>query len=434
MTITDTVGTLSLDEIDIHSTDLYQGRGYPWAAWDLLRTEAPVHWYERPDIEPFWAITRHEDIHWVSSNDKLFINGGPRLRLASIEEDKGMWERRERRLTELGWDLDEPMDMVFLDRPRHTRFRLLTARRFTPRAMREHEEHLAQYAARFTGEFIEVLERDGEADLVLDYAVKLPLATICDLMGLDIEDWSKVHKFTEMAFNDEENMRWAEPGETFDDLRFRMGKDFSAYIGTIIDDCQAEPRDDLTGAVVQGEVDGCPLNTQQLTGYITLLLGAGNETTRNATTSGVTALLQNPDQIDRLLADESMIEPAVEEILRWTSPVIQFARTATADVERHGQTIREGDTVGVFYPSANRDEAVFDDPYRFDVGRNPNHHMAFGHGVHFCLGANLARWELRAMLKAILPLLPRLELADAPDRHGHLHLGAVKHQLVRLVA
>ncbi|MDE0579135.1 MAG: cytochrome P450 [bacterium] len=433
MTITDT-RPLSLDEIDIHSTDLYQDQGYPWAAWDLLRAEAPVHWYERPDIEPFWAITRHEDIHWVSSNDKLFINGGPRLRLASIEEDKGMWERRERRLTELGWDLDEPMDMVFLDRPRHTRFRLLTARRFTPRAMREHEEHLAQYAARFTGEFVEILERDGEADLVLDYAVKLPLATICDLMGLDIEDWSKVHKFTEMAFNDEENMRWAEPGETFDDLRFRMGKDFSAYIGTIIEDCQAEPRDDLTGAVVQGEVDGCPLNTQQLTGYITLLLGAGNETTRNATTSGVTALLQNRDQIDRLLADESLVEPAVEEILRWTSPVIQFARTATADVERHGQMIREGDTVGVFYPSANRDDAVFDDPYRFDVGRNPNHHMAFGHGVHFCLGANLARWELRAMLKAILPVLPRLELVDEPERHGHLHLGAVKHQRVRLVA
>ena len=424
----------ALAEIDIHSTDRYQDRGYPWAAWDRLRAEAPVYWYERPDIEPFWAITRHEDIHWVSSNDKLFINGGPRLRLASIEDDKGMWERRERRLTELGWDLDEPMDMVFLDRPRHTRFRLLTARRFTPRAMREHEEHLAQYAARFTGEFVEVLERDGEADLVLDYAVKLPLATICDLMGLDVEDWSKVHKYTEMGFNDVENMRWAEPGETYDDLRFRMGKDFSAYIGSIIEDCQAEPRDDLTGAVIQGEVDGCPLNTQQLTGYITLLLGAGNETTRNATTSGVTALLQNPDQIDRLLADESLIELAVEEILRWTSPVVQFARTATADVERHGQLIREGDTVGVFYPSANRDDAVFDDPYRFDVGRNPNHHMAFGHGVHFCLGANLARWELRAMLKAILPLLPRLELAGDPERHGHLHLGAVKHQPVRLVA
>ena len=433
MTITDTQ-PLSLNEIDIHSTDLYRDHGYPWAAWDLLRAEAPVYWYERPDIEPFWAITRHEDIHWVSSNDKLFINGGPRLRLASIEDDKGMWERRERRLTELGWDLDEPMDMVFLDRPRHTRFRLLTARRFTPRAMREHEEHLAQYAARFTGEFVEVLERDGEADLVLDYAVKLPLATICDLMGLDVEDWSKVHKYTEMGFNDEEHMRWAEPGETYDELRFRMGKQFSAYIGSIIEDCQAEPRDDLTGAVIQGEVDGCPLNIQQLTGYITLLLGAGNETTRNATTSGVTALLQNPDQIDRLLADESLIEPAVEEILRWTSPVVQFARTATADVERHGQVIKEGDTVGVFYPSANRDDAVFDDPYRFDVGRNPNHHMAFGHGVHFCLGANLARWELRAMLKTILPLLPRLELVDEPERHGHLHLGAVKHQRVRLVA
>ena len=434
MAMTDTAGAVSLDEIDIHSTEQYRDHGYPWAAWDLLRAEAPVFWYERPDIEPFWAISRHEDIHWVSSNDKLFINGGPRLRLASIEDDKGMWERRAKRLTQLGWDLDEPMDMVFMDRPRHTRFRLLTARRFTPRAMREHEEHLAQYAARFAAEFTEVLERDGEADLVLDYAVKLPLATICDLMGLPVDDWSKIHSFTEMMFDDEENLRWAEPGETLDDLKFRMGKQFSAYIGTIIQDCQDEPRDDLAGAVVYGEVDGCPLSTQQLTGYITLLLGAGNETTRNATTSGVTALLQNPDQIDRLLADPSLIEPAVEEILRWTSPVIQFARTATADVELHGRLIKEGDTVGVFYPSANRDDAVFAHPYRFDVGRNPNHHMAFGHGVHFCLGANLARWELRAMLKAVLPLLPRLELASDTERHGHLHVGAVKHQRVRLVA
>ncbi|WP_420639564.1 cytochrome P450 [Candidatus Poriferisocius sp.] len=434
MTITDVAGSLSLEEIDIHSTEQYRDRGYPWAAWERLRAEAPVYWYDRPGIEPFWAITRHEDIHWVSSNDKLFINGGPRLRLASIEDDQGMWERRTKRLTDLGWDLEEPMDMVFMDRPRHTKFRLLTARRFTPRAMRDHEEHLAAYAARFTAEFEGILERDGEADLVLDYAVKLPLATICDLMGLPVDDWEKVHRFTEMAFNDEENMRWAEPGETMYDLKLRMSRLFSAYIGTIIEGCQGEPRDDLAGAVVHGEVDGCPLNQQQLTGYITLLLGAGNETTRNATTAGLTALLRHRDQIDRLLADESLIEPAVEEILRWTSPVIQFARTVTADVELHGQQIRAGDTVGVFYPSANRDESVFDHPERFDVGRHPNHHMAFGHGVHFCLGANLARWELRAMLKAVLPLLPQLELVDEPERHGHLHIGAVKHQRVRLVA
>ncbi len=434
MAMTDTAGTISLDEIDIHSNEQYRDHGYPWAAWDLLRTEAPVHWYDRPGIEPFWAITRHEDVHWVSSHDKLFINGGPRLRLAPIAEDEGMWERRTRRLTELGWDLEEPMDMVFMDRPRHTKFRLLTARRFTPRAMREHEERLAGYAARFTAELVEVLERDGEADLVLDYAVKLPLATICDLMGLPIDDWSKVHRFTEMAFNDEENLRWAQSGETMDDLKFRMGKEFSAYVGSVVRDGRAEPRDDLTGAVIHGEVDACPLTTQQITGYLTLLLGAGNETTRNATTKGLTALLRNRDQIDRLLADPSLIEPATEEILRWTSPVIQFARTATADVERHGRLIRAGDTVGVFYPSANRDESVFDDPYRFDVGRTPNHHMAFGHGVHFCLGANLARWELRAMLRAFLPLLPRLELIGEPERHGHLHLGAIKHQRIRLIA
>jgi cytochrome P450 len=430
-TTTDTTGPVSLDEIDIHSSGQYRRYGYPWEAWDLLRAEAPVFWYDRPGIEPFWAITRYDDIHWVSSNDKLFVNSGPRLRLASLEDDEGMRRRQSIRIAERGWDPGEPMDMVFMDRPRHTKFRNLTARRFTPLSMRSHEADLDRYAARFTAELEDLLEREGEADLVLDYAVKLPLATICDLMGLPVSDWSKVFRLTEfLDEGDEQTM--AEPGETLDELRMRKSAEFYDYLGGVIEGCQAESHDTLASAVVGGRVDGCPLTAQQLNGYLILLLGAGNETTRNATSRGVIALLQHRDQLDRLVADPQLVEPAAEEILRWTSPVIQFARTATDDVELRGQRIRAGQTVGVFYPSANRDDAMFPDPYGFDVGRQPNRHMAFGHGVHFCLGAHLARSELRASLRALLPLLPRLELVGEADRHGNLHVGAVRHQRIRL--
>lgn len=424
---------LTLDTVDIHSTDLYTDRGYPWAEWDLLRAEAPVYWYERDDIEPFWAVTRYDDVHFVGSKNTLFINGGKRLRLQSRDEDEEMWHRQRLRAERFGWDPDEVPDLVYMDRPRHTEFRNLSARSFTPKAMRQLEAHLEQYAARFVGEFGQLLEAQGEADLVEDFSVKLPLATMCDLLGLPVEDWERVHQFFGFTFSPPDvMMRAALPGESYDDLRMRKSVELFQYCQEVADRGRSDSSGGLLSRVATGEVGGCPITDQQLNGYVLLLLAAGNETTRNATTGGVIALLQHRDQLARLVADPSLVEPAVEEILRWTSPVIQFARTATADVELGGQQIREGDTVGVWYPSANRDERAFDDPYRFDVGRSPNYHQAFGHGAHFCLGANLARWELRAVLRALLPLLERLDLVGEPTRFGHLHLGALQHQTVAL--
>ena len=393
------LGELRLDTIDIHSTVLYERNGYPWREWDLLRAEAPVFWYERDDIEPFWAVTRYDDVHFVGSNDRLFVNGGPRLRLATREDDDGMSGRYRIRNERFGWDVDEVPDLVYMDKPRHTKFRNLAARSFTPKAMRQLEAHLAQYAERFVGEFTRLLEAQGSADLVEDFSVMLPLATMCDLMGLPVDDWERVHQYFGFGFSTREvMMRAALPGETYDELRVRKSAELFQYCQDIADHGRTDRSGGLLSRVATGEVDGCPLTDQQLNGYVLLLLAAGNETTRNATTGGVIALLQHPDQLARLCADPALVEPAAEEILRWTSPVIQFARTATDEVELRGSRIRKGDTVGVFYPSANRDERAFEDPYRFDVGRSPNYHQAFGHGAHFCLGANLARWELRAVL------------------------------------
>jgi len=186
------------------------------------------------------------------------------------------------------------------------------------------------------------------------------------------------------------------------------------------------PGGDLADQIVFSELDGRPLTEQQLQGFLFVLLAAGNETTQNALSGGVAALLENPEQRDRLCAHPELVESAVEEILRWTSPVVQFARTAVEDFELAGTTIRAGEDVGLWYPSANRDEAVFDDPYRFDVGRRPNRHLAFGgYGAHFCLGANLARWELRAALRALLPVLPRMRYAGPPERVPNLHVSAI---------
>jgi cytochrome P450 len=272
-------------------------------------------------------------------------------------------------------------------------------------------------------------------DLVEAFAVKLPLATICSMMGVSADLWTDVHRWTDSLFNTDV-MTWALPGESRRDMRKRLRIQYFNFIEDLIAEKRAHPGDDLTTILVQAEVDGQPLSQQQLHGYISLLISAGNETTRNATTRGIMALLEHPDQLARFEAlgakDPSAIETTVEEVVRWTSPVIQFARTATTDVELHGQHIRKGDTIGLWYPSANRDDAAFDEPYRFDVTRQPNDHVGFGHGPHFCLGANLARWELRAIFSELArrKLVSRLQLLQEPEWLTDLHVGAIKRQLV----
>jgi cytochrome P450 len=193
--------------------------------------------------------------------------------------------------------------------------------------------------------------------------------------------------------------------------------------------------EDLSTQLIHSTLYGSQLTEQQLQGYLFVILAAGNETTQNAISGGVNALLENPDQRDLLCANPGLVVSAAEEILRWTSPVLQFARTATEDFQLSGVAIKAGEDVGMWYPSANRDEAVFENPYAFDITRNPNRHLAFGgYGAHFCLGANLARWELRAALRALIPVLPKMELAGRAERVPNLHVSAIHRLPVRAVA
>jgi cholest-4-en-3-one 26-monooxygenase len=436
MGMTDTATDIQerLAAIDIHSVHRYETEGYPWADWDLLRDVAPVHWYEREGIAPFWALTRYEHVKFAGADDGTFINGGPRLRLASEAHDRRLWEVKAKRDARYGWDPAEPFDMVFFDDPRHTEFRLLVARAFTPSRCRSMADSLAGLAARFVDGFEAKLATEGRADLVEDLSVGLPLATICEMMGVPVDDWSDIHRWTDSAF-DTPSTRWARPGESRADMRRRLRIEFFEYLDELIARKRAEPADDLTTTLVQAEISSGPLTQQQLHGYLALLIAAGNETTRNATSRGIVALLEHPDELARLLNDpDGLVETTVEEVVRWTSPVIQFARTATRDVELEGETIRAGQTVGLWYPSANRDERQFDDPYRFDVGRHPNYHVGFGHGPHFCLGANLARWELRAIFGELArrDILDRIELDGPAEWMTDLHVGTLTRQPVTL--
>lgn len=423
----------SLDELDIHTISIYEQHGYPWAAWDRLREEAPCYWYDREGIAPFWAITRHNDVKSIGSDSTAFINGGGRLRIKDLEIDGRYAAAREKKLAMYNWDPAVPEDMVFLDNPAHQAMRQLTVRHFTPARCREMAGELAKNAADITDEFAGRLSGGETPDLIHDFSVALPLMTIASMMGLERDDWADIHRWTDALF-DNNSMRFAMPGEERRAMRRRLHAEFHEYLGELIVRKRSNPADDLSSVLVHAEIDGRPLTDQELHGYLKLLISAGNETTRNALSRGVLALIDHPDQVDRLTGDpDRFVDSAVDEILRWTTPVIEFARTATRDVELHGQTIRAGDHVALWYGGANRDPRVFDAPHTFDLGRNPNDHLAFGHGGHFCLGANLAKWELRAAVRALAEseILHRLERAEEPEWLTDLHVGAYRTALVR---
>jgi cytochrome P450 len=419
-----------LDRLDIHSTHLYAEQGYPWRAWERLRAEAPVYWYEREGIAPFWAITRHSDILTVSKRSDVFVNSR-RLRLQTIVEDRLQFGAMPARAAARGWDPEEVQDFVFMDDPRHRKFRLLSASRFTPAALRRLEGHFDDLARKFADEFGAELARAADAggpcDFVRGFAQKLPLAAIGEMLGLPAGDWMRLKQLTNVMIGAPEP-DFSEPGEARHVTMQRAFDEMVDYMLEVIRERRARGAggDDLASRIVHSEIDGSPLTEQQLQGYLFLILAAGNETTQNAISGGVHALLEHPDQRDLLCARPALVESAAEEILRWTSPVLQFARTAVRDFALAGTTIRAGEDVGLWYPSANRDERVFDAPERFDIARRPNRHLAFGgYGAHFCLGANLARFELRAALRALLPVLPRMAEAGPPERVRNLHVSAI---------
>jgi cholest-4-en-3-one 26-monooxygenase len=315
--------------------------------------------------------------------------------------------------------------------------RKLSSWAYTQGGMRKMDAHFAALATRFTVEFISELERvtqrGGTCDFVSGLACKLPLAAVGEIMGLAADDWKQILIWSNALVGefDDEHRR---DGESRGATAYRSMYELRAYIEGLLEESRSNgaERGGFIDHMVHTKVQGQLLNDQQLNGYIFLLIAAGNDTTRNALAGGAAALIEHPEQLARLVEDPALLESAVEEILRWTSPVGNFLRTATADHELSGIRIKAGETVAVFYPSANRDERVFPDPYRFDITRTPNPHLTFGFGAHFCLGTNLARAELKASIKALIPHLQRLEIHGERTRLAQTHVIGYSHLPMRL--
>jgi cytochrome P450 len=403
----------SLDAIDIVSPDHYQKNGYPHAEWTYLRKHQPVCYVDRPRMDPFWAITKAADIREISCQPRLWINA-PRLAVFIFDEGAD------------GPPPELPLKhLLNMDPPQHGDFRSILSQYFTPRSIRALESEVTNITAQLLDD---VMDRD-ECDFVTEISSKVPVAVIAEMLGVPRKDWPTIFRWTNeiIGGGDPEFQRGKDANETFSQARMEMFQ----YFTDLVEESRKHPGKDVTSIVANAKVNGEPIPALELLSYLLLLVVAGNETTRNATSGGLLAFIENPEQFRRLKSDPALIKTAVEEIVRWTSPVIQFTRTATSDTLVRGQKIRAGESVCLFYPSANRDEDVFDQPFKFDVARNPNPHLAFGIGEHFCLGSNLARLELEVIFRELAKRMDQAESAGPVERLRSSFVGGIKHMPIR---
>jgi cytochrome P450 len=409
---------------DIDLTDLERWvEGVPDDWFALLRREAPCFWQDEREGRGFWSLTRYEDVVAASKDYEAFSSarGGTSLMDLTAEQ------------------IESRMSMLDADPPYHTRLRLIVNKAFTPRAILAYEGRIRELIR-------EILERafeQDEFDYVAEVSAETPMWVLCELMGTPVEDRRYLIRLGDAMLGNTDPEQAGEFTYGTADLSEYAHLPFSSpaalemfeYGHNLAAERRARPRSDITTRLLEAEVDGDRLSEHEFDLFFLLLVTAGNETTRHIISHGTHALLSNRAEIERLHDDPGLIETAVEETLRWGCSLLHFRRTATRDLEVHGSSIREGDKVLLWYISANRDEAQFPHPLRFDVGRTPNRHVAFGlGGPHFCLGAHLARLELRVFLEEMLPFLPHLELAGAPERlrsnffHGIKRLPVVYHR------
>jgi cholest-4-en-3-one 26-monooxygenase len=396
---------LSLADIDLTAPETF-ANGFPDAVFKLLRAEAPVYWHRR-EGEGFWVVSRYKDI-WTASLDQATFSSARR---GTILKD---WPEQDTEGMRL--------QMLNMDPPKHTKYRRLVNMGFSPKMVNRLEASVRE----MTGRIIDAVADRGECDFVTDIAAELPLQVIVEMMGVPQEDRRLVFEWSNrmIGFDDPDYCGSEEEGKI-------AAAEMFMYAHELASKRRECPRDDLTSVLLQAEVEGEKLSEMQFNNFFLLLLVAGNETTRNSISGGMLALMQHPEERARLLADRSLIPSAVEEIVRWVAPVMYFVRTAMRDTELHGQQIRAGERISMWYGSANRDEEIFPDGHRFDVGRRPNDHLGFGIGPHFCLGANLARLELRVMFEELLRRLPDIELAGPVSRLRSNFIGGIKNMPVR---
>jgi cytochrome P450 len=388
-------------------------------AFRILRREDPVHWHPGNEVfNGFWSLTKSRDITFASLHPEIFISSkginGPGFRDPSIF-------------------LGPPQgaaSIIQMDPPRHVKMRRLVNKGFTRRAVNALEPQIRGIA----NEILDGVADTGSCDFVVDVSAKLPLAVICGLMGVEREAWPLMFDLTNRLLGSgdpeyqevvSEEQRGTLEAQRQTAMGARMG--MVEFFRGILEQRRKRPGRDLVTTLMQAEIEGEKLTDFDILAFCFLLILAGNETTRNAISGGMIALGAHDAERVRLQADPSLIDTAVEEILRWTSPLHHMSRAVTADVEVGGKTIRAGDRVLMWYASANRDEDVFEEPYRFDIGRDPNDHLAFGIAEHFCLGAGFARKEIRVMFEELFRRLPDIKVVGAPVRLRSNFINGIKH-------
>lgn len=412
---------MTLPGIDLLELERYQ-RLEHHEMFRRLRAEAPISWHEHPQGRGFWNLVKHEDVVNVGRQAQKFSSEIGGISILDPEEQPGG----------AGMDSRGVM-MLYTDPPKHTRYRLLVQKGFTPRMVSLLEQHLQAKAVSIVDNIIE----RGECDFVEDLASELPLQAIAEIMGVPQEDRKLLFQWSN-ALIGSEDPEYAQNNEGDGAEAMGAAMQLYSYVNQLAKDRHTDPRDDIVTKLINAEIDGDKLSELEFDMFMLLLTVAGNETTRNTTAWGMWGLLQHPEELARIKADldnPNTLNGAIEEVIRWASPVYHFRRTATEDVEMYGKEIKANDKVVIWYVSANRDEDVFADPFRFDATRSPNPHIAFGGGgPHFCLGANLARMELRLIFREILERLDDIKLVGQPELLRSNFVGGIKHMPVTFAA
>jgi cytochrome P450 len=383
-------------------------------AYTQLRRDDPVHWTQPKGFRPFWSITRHADIVAISKANDRFINR-ERTYISPIEAEE--WVKSTTGDSHLFRTL------VDLDDPLHMKLRRITHTWFMPQNLKKLEPRIAEIAKAHVDHMAAL---GGQCDFVNEVALWYPLRVIMMILGLPAEDENRMLQMTQEIFGPQDPDVVARSriltqglggpeatGNPQVDI-FALVQQFFAYFGEVMQDRRANPRDDLATVIAQGTVDGEPIGMLEAISYYAITVTAGHDTTSSSTSGGLLELIRNPAEMAKLKADPSLIPAAVEEMIRWVTPVKHFMRTCTQDTEIGGKTIKAGDGVALFYWSGNRDEAVFEDPFAFRVDRTSNPQTAFGNGVHQCLGLHLARMEIRALFAELLPRLDDIALTGEP--------------------
>ncbi|HVN85563.1 MAG TPA: cytochrome P450 [Candidatus Binatia bacterium] len=403
---------MRLSDVNLTDPDIFQ-RGTPHEMFRLLRKEAPVYWHPEPaDRGGFWVVTKYADLRDVSKNPALYSSE----RQGAIMRDP------------LPHDLPFIQSiMLNMDPPRHRQYRGLVNKAFSARMINNLHGRIRDMVTRIING---VIER-GECDFVEDVAALLPLEVICEMMGVPDADRRSVYAIGNrmVGFDDPDLQPDGKPAPMTDGQA--AAAEMFMYAGHLLEKARTHPGDDLATALVNAELDGQRLSDNDFNFFFLLLIIAGNETTRTVTSNGMLALIENPAELRDLRSDLSLLPSAIEEILRYAPAVHNFRRTLTAETELRGQRLKPDDKLTMWYPSANRDEEVFENPDTFNIRRHPNDHLAFGIGEHFCLGANLARMELNEIFRGIVTRLHDVELTEPPRRLRSTFINGVKEMRVR---